>query len=191
MLPTAKSMVYPRCGVGLEGGVLFRPFNLTHFRPVVFGYAYAYLPGFWRTQGVKLTSTLQHQLGGATFGDMSVNVLPRGYDSSNNYILASRYRTHWRTTLDYAIPIYLGDISVPALGYIRQFLLTPHADFLGLGKDFLWSAGADLVADMGQILFLSTDIKLGVSFSWLGGNIYSQTEQRKPYSVSMILSFDL
>lgn len=191
MLPTAKSMVYPRCGVGLEGGVLFRPFNLTHFRPVVFGYAYAYLPGFWRTQGVKLTSTLQHQLGGATFGDMSVNVLPRGYDSSNNYFLASRYRTHWRTTLDYAIPIYLGDLSVPALGYIRQFLLTPHADFLGLGKDFLWSAGADLVADMGQLLFFSTDIKLGVSFSWLGGNIYNQTEQRKPYSVSMILSFDL
>ena len=99
--------------------------------------------------------------------------------------------TQWKVTADYAIPIFLGDLSIPVLGYIRNFVLTPHADFLGLGKDNLWSAGADLVADMGQIFFLSTDVKLGVSFSWLGGNIYEKTEQKKPYSVSLILSFDI
>ena len=47
-----------------------------------------------------------------------------------------------------------------------------------------------LVANMGELLFLSTNINLGVSFSWLGGNIYNETEQKKPYSISLILSFD-
>ena len=93
-------------------------------------------------------------------------------------------------TADYAIPIFLGDLAIPVLGYIRHFLLTPHADYTGLGKDFLWSAGADLVADMGQIFFLSLDTKLGVSFSWLGGSAYDKMNQKKPYSVSLILSFD-
>ena len=191
MLPTAKSMIYPRWGVGLEGGVSVRPWSLSHFRPVVYGYTYAYLPGLWRTQGLKLTGTIQHQMGDAPFGDLSVRVLPRGFDSASNSYLAAHYRTQWKVTADYAIPIFLGDLSIPVIGYIRKFVLTPHADFLGLGKDNLWSAGADLVADMGQVFFLSTDVNLGVSFSWLGGNIYEKTEQRKPYSVSLILSFDL
>ncbi len=191
MLPTAKSMIYPRWGVGLEGGVSVRPWSMSHFRSVVYGYTYAYLPGLWRTQGIKLTGTFQHQLGDAPFGNLSVGVLPRGFDSASNSYLAAYYRTQWKVTADYAIPIFLGDLSIPVLGYIRNFVLTPHADFLGLGKDNLWSAGADLVADMGQIFFLSTDITLGVSFSWLGGSIYEKTEQRKPYSVSLILSFDL
>lgn len=191
MLPTAKSMVYPRYGVGLEAGVNLRPWSATHFRPVLFGYTYAYLPGPWRTQGLKLTGTIQHQLGNAVFGDYSVAVLPRGFDSASHSIIASRYRTQWKATADYAIPIYLGDLSVPALGYIRYFVLTPHADFTGLGKDFLWSAGADLVADMGQIIFLNVNTKLGVSFSWLGGNVYNLMEQKKPYSVSLILSLNI
>ena len=191
MLPTAKSSTYPRWGIGLEGGVSLRPQAQPHFRPVVYGYTYAYLPGIWRTQGIKVTGTIQHQLGNALFGDISVAVLPRGFNSSANSYIANNYRTQWRVTADYAIPIYVGDLSVPALGYIRNFLLTPHGDFTGLGKkDFLWSAGADLVANMGELLFLSTNINLGVSFSWLGGNIYNETEQKKPYSVSLILSFD-
>ena len=191
MLPTAKSMIYPRWGVGLEGGVSLKPWSISHFRPVVFGYTYAYLPGLWRTQGLKLTGTIQHQLGSSPFGDLSVAVLPRGFDSATNSYLAAYYRTQWKVTADYAIPIFLGDLSIPVIGYIRKFVLTPHADFLGLGKDNLWSAGADLVADMGQLSFLSVDITLGASFSWLGGSIYEKTEQRKPYSVSLILSFDI
>ena len=191
MQPTAKSMIYPRYGIGVETGVSVRPWTLSHFRPVVFGYTYAYLPGLWRTQGLKLTGTIQRQLGRAPFGDISVAVLPRGFDSAANTFLYTNYLTQWKVTADYAIPIFLGDLSIPVLGYIRNFVLTPHADFLGLGKDNLWSAGADLVADMGQIFFLSTDVKLGVSFSWLGGNIYEKTEQKKPYSVSLILSFDI
>ena len=191
MLPAAKSMIYPRWGLGLEGGLSMRPWSISHFRPVVFGYTYAYVPGLWRTQGLKLTGTVQHQIGDAPFGDLSVAVLPRGFDSASNAHLAAYYRTQWKVTADYAIPLYFGDLSIPILGYLRKFVLTPHADFLGLGKDNLWSAGADLVADMGQIFFLSADINLGVSFSWLGGNIYEKTEQRKPYSVSLILSFNI
>ena len=191
VMPTAKSMVYPRWGVGAEAGATLRPWGFSHFRPVVFGYTYAYLPGLWRTQGLKLTGTLQHQLGDAPFGDYSIRVLPRGFDTGSHSIVSASYRTQWKVTADYAIPIFLGDLAIPVLGYIRHFLLTPHADYTGLGKDFLWSAGADLVADMGQIFFLSMDTKLGVSFSWLGGSVYDKMNQKKPYSVSLILSFDI
>lgn len=191
MLPTATSQIYPRWGVGLEAGFTLRPWNVYHFRPVAFGYTYAYLPGILRNQGLKLTGTVQHQLGQAVFGDLGVGVLPRGFDSASNSYLASYYRTQWKLTADYAIPIYLGDLAVPMVGYIRNFLLTPHADYLGLGKDCLWSVGADLVAAFGEISFLTLNIDLGVSYSYMGGNIFDKTEQTKRHSVSLILSFDI
>ncbi|MBQ9194031.1 MAG: hypothetical protein IJ152_00065 [Bacteroidales bacterium] len=191
MLPKAASQIYPRWGLGLEGGAAFRPGMSGAFKPVVYAHAYAYTPGILRTQGIMLTATVQHQLGNAPFGDYRANVLPRGFDSEVSSFLSAQYRTQWKATLDYAIPLYFGDLEIPVLGYIRKFLLTPHGDFTGLGKDFLWSAGADFTADFGQIFFLAIDTTLGVSFSYLGGNIYNETEQKKPYSVSLILSFNL
>ena len=192
MLPTVHSAIYPRYGLGLEGGWSYRPFSPNHFRPVLYGYTYAYLPGLWRTQGLKLTGIIQHQIGKAIFGDASVSVLPRGFNSNVSSYITSNYPTQWRVTADYAIPLYFGDLSVPALGYIRNFILTPHGDFMGVngGRDFLWSAGADLAANMGQVFFLSVSTTLGVSFSWLGGNLYEDVNQKKHYSVSLILSFD-
>ena len=191
MLPRAESQIYPRWGLGLEGGAAFRPGMTEAFKPVLYGHAYAYVPGILRTQGIMLTATVQHQLGHAPFGDYRANVLPRGFDSEVSSFLSAQYRTQWKASIDYAVPLYFGDLYVPVLGYIRKFVLTPHGDFTGLGKDFLWSAGADLTADLGQIFFLAVDTTLGVSFSWLGGNVYNETEQIKPYSVSLVLSFNL
>ena len=191
MLPRAHSQIYPRCGLGLEAGYSVRPVASVNFRPSVYGYAYAYLPGLWRTQGLKLTGTIQQQLGEAIFGESTVNMVPRGFSASGiSAYLASHYRMQWKATADYAIPIFVGDLCIPMIGYIRNFVLTPHADYLGLDKDNLWSAGADLVANMGELFIMSTDIRLGASFSYLGGSIYNKTEQVKPYSVSLIFSFD-
>jgi len=94
-------------------------------------------------------------------------------------------------TADYAIPIYVGEISVPGVFYIKNFLLTPHADYTGLAYGYnLWSAGADLSASLSHLLFLPFHASIGVSFSYLGGSLYPLLEMKKPYSVSLIFGVD-
>ena len=91
----------------------------------------------------------------------------------------------------YAIPIYVGDLSIPAVAYIKNFLLTPHADFTGLpGKYNLWSAGADFSASLARLFVLPFDASIGVSASYLGGTLYEHTGQDKPWAVSLIFGVD-
>ena len=158
---------------------------------MAYAYAYAYTPGLFRTQGMKLTAMLQKQLDQGIFGNQYVDILPRGFESSAGSYLASNARSQWRVTADYALPFYAGDLSIPYVGYFRRFILTPHADYLGFGTNNLWSAGADFVADMGSLFIFTMDIKLGVSFSYLGGSAYEKTGQSKPYSVSLVFNMDI
>ena len=190
MRPRAVSQIYPRAGIGLELGSSFRPGAPGLFSPVVYAYSYGYLPGITRNQGLMLTGIYQQQLQpSATFHEMVVSVLPRGFSSLAATNLAAEYPMQWRVTADYAIPICVGDINIPLLAYIQNFILTPHADYMRVDGDAdkqLWSAGADFAAHLGRVLFVALDSTVGVSFSWLGGSLYEMTGQEKPYSVSMI-----
>ena len=194
MLPRPSSAVYPRWGIGAEIGASLRPGLTDYFSPNIYGYAYGYLPGFWRTQGWRLTGMVQHQLGekALRYGELAANTLPRGYEAAAQTRVGRQFPFQWKVTADYAIPIYVGDIAVPSIFYIRNFVLTPHGDFTGLGaKEHLWSAGADFTANFKQILIFPFDISLGVSFSYVGGSWYSYTGQTKPWSVGMIFSVDI
>ena len=123
---------------------------------------------------------------------MTANTLPRGFDSAASSAVAQTFPNQWKVTADYAIPFSLGDISMSWVGYVKNFTLTPHADFTSLGGGYnLWSVGADLTASLGWLLVLPLGTSLGVSFSYLSGNWYQNTGQGKPYSVSLILDFDL
>ena len=190
MKPRASSQIYPRLGMGLEVGASLRP-GITHlFSPNIYAYAYGYLPGITRNQGLMLTVMFQRQLQPATlFHEMSVSVLPRGFSSAAGANVADDYPTQLRITADYAIPLWFGDINIPMVAYIQNFILTPHADYMRVDFDAgkqLWSAGADIAAHLSRVLFAAVDATVGVSFSWLGGSLYEITEQNKPYSVSMI-----
>lgn len=191
MMPRAVSQVYPRAGIGLEAGASLRPGGTAFFSPNIYAYAYGYLPGITRSQGLMLTGMFQRQLTpGSPFREMSVSVLPRGFAGRAGANIAEYFPTQWRITADYGIPLYFGDINIPYLAYIRNFILTPHADYMRVDSDprnQLWSAGADLAAHLGRVLFAALDTTVGVSFSWLGGGLYNITEQEKPYSVSLIL----
>ena len=191
VLSKAPSGVYPRLGVGAELGLRIRPGLSQLFPANLYAYAYGYLPGIWSTQGLKLTGMVQRQLrsGEQFFGEMAINTLPRGFQSGVSSVVAQGNPLQWKITADYAIPIYVGDLSIPGVAYITHFVLTPHADFAGLGNDNLWSAGADLTAQLAKLI-LPFDSSLGVSFSWLGGSWYANTGQEKPWSVSLILGMD-
>ena len=191
MTSRASSQTYPRWGIGMEAGTGFRPGLTQYYAPNLYGYVYGYLPGFTRAQGFKWTATAQTKLGDCHIGDLYAAVLPRGFESQASTYVGQHFAWQWRVTADYAIPIYVGEISIPAVAYIKNFLLSPHADFTGLpGKEYLWSAGADLSASLARLFVLPFDASVGVSFSYLGGSLYENTGQEKPYSVSLIFGVD-
>ena len=191
MASRAQSQTYPRWGIGLEGGIGFRPGLSRYYAPNLYGYAYGYLPGITRAQGLKWTFMGQKKLGRSDIGDVYANVVPRGYGSRASALVGQNFASQWRVTLDYGIPIYVGDISIPAVAYIKNFLLTPHADYMGVpGGHNLWSAGADISASLARLLFLPFDASIGVSVSYLGGSLYPHTGQGKPWDVSLIFGVD-
>ena len=187
MLPTAKSQIFPRWGLGIECGAAFRP-----------GMSGALARCLW----LRLRLYARHPAlaGNQAHGHRTAPDRHRALRGLPGERASERLRFGGVFLPVGPIPhaveghaglCHFGDLKVPVLGYIRKFDLTPHGDFTGMGKDFLWSAGADLTADMGQIFFLSVNTTLGVSFSYLGGNIYNETEQKRPYSVSLVLSFNI
>ena len=206
MLPTAESQVYPRWGFGAETGASFRPGLTKIYSPVWYGYLYGYLPGFTSTQGLRLSATAQYQLPtGAPFGENSVTILPRGFTSAAARTVARNSDAQVRLTADYAIPIYVGDISwFSPVAYIRNFLLIPHADLTGFPVSrndriilhSLVSAGADFTVELGNLAWVPYPFSIGVSASWLGGSYFKSlsdkdTDDHKPYYVGLLFSVDL
>ena len=135
MLPTAESQVYPRWGIGAEAGASFRPGLTSVYTPLAYGYLYGYLPGFTRTQGLRLSALAQVQLpSSAPFGENTVQIMPRGFTSAEGRAVARASAAQLRLTADYAIPLYVGDLSwFSPVAYIQNFLLIPHVDWTGFG----------------------------------------------------------
>lgn len=193
MQPRATKAIYPRWGVGLEAGYNSRPGIREYFAPNVYAYIYGYTPGFARTQGLRLTGTVQQRLSPEKprFGELAANTLPRGFESAVQSLAGQLFPFQWKVTADYAIPIYFGDICLPGLLYIQKFLASPHFDFSGLGgAENLWSAGVDLTANFRQIILLTKPTTLGVSVNYMGGSWYAASGQEDPWSVNLILSID-
>ena len=207
MLPTPESRVYPRWGIGAEAGASFRPGLSKIYSPVTYGYLYGYIPGLTSVQGLKLTALAQYQLpSGAPFGENSVTIQPRGFTAAEGRSVARASAAQLRLTADYALPVYVGDISCfSPVAYISHFLLIPHVDWTGFGlprngkgkatSSSLISAGADLTVELGNLTWVPYPCSLGISASWLGGPYFktlaeSAEDGRKPYYVGLVYSID-
>lgn len=191
-LPRAENQVYPRLGIGAELGGSIRPALDGIFTPGAYAYLYGYLPGLWRTQGLRLSAMVQQQFlpaGQPYFGEAGANLLPRGFDDSALQAVVQASPMQWKVTADYAIPIYVGDWYIPGIAHIRNFVLTPHGDYTGLSAGNLWSAGADFTAELTKFI-LPFDTSLGVSFNYLGGTFYANTGQERPWSVGLVFGMD-
>lgn len=192
MLPSTHSRVYPRLGIGGEIGVHSRLGLENVFAPDIYGYVYGYLPGLYQTHGLRLSALCQQQLRTADtiFGEMSADVLPRGFDSSVGAVVAIENPWQVKLSADYALPFTIGgDLSLMPALYIRNFVLTPNADFTLLPKGNLWSVGADLTAELGFIV-IALDASLGVTFSYNGGTWFGQSGQKDPFFVGPVFSMD-
>ena len=205
MQPAAESQVYPRLGIGAEIGGSFRPGLTGFYSPACYGYLYGYLPGLTRTQGLRLSAIGTQQLcPGAPFGEYGVSVIPRGFTATDGTAIGQNAARALRLTADYAIPLYFGDISwFSPVAYITHFLLIPHVDWTTFGgsrngkgapvNSSLLSAGADFTVELANFLWVPFPCSVGVSATWTGGPYYSTlaTEDRKPWSVEMVFSFDI
>lgn len=175
----ANSQVYPRWGIGVEAGVTSSIESYKVFSPMGYAYTYGYLPGILRTQGVKLTAIWQTKLRDKSpFSQQIVSILPRGL--SNNATLGSYLSLYnsnlLKVTADYAIPIYIGDVTIGgSLLAIKRLVAYPHFDYMFITpKTGLWSAGLDLTADLHAIATIEWPCSVGLTFSWNGGNINSE-----------------
>ena len=192
---TPASLSYPKWGIGAEAGWHGR-LNLTdRFSPSAYGYLYGYVPGLVAQHGLRLTATAQRQFGPAGItGENSLSVRPRGFSVEGLGALLGRYaRQQLRLTADYAIPVFVGDISCfSPLLYIRNFELRPHLDWAAFslaeipsrlpeGKAFLegglMSAGTEIHALLAHFLWFPFDSRIGVRFGWNGGPSYGLVRQ--------------
>ena len=202
---TADSQVYPRLGIGAELGGSFRPGLTGIYSPACYGYLYGYLPGFTRTQGLRLSAIGAQQIhSGAPFGEYGVSVIPRGFTAADGTAIGRNAARALRLTADYAIPLYFGDISwFSPVAYITHFLLIPHVDWTTFGgarngkgtpvNSSLLSAGADFTVELANFLWVPFPCSVGVSATWTGGPYYNTlaTDDRSPWSVEMVFSFDI
>ena len=178
MMSTANSQVYPRWGIGAEIGAVTRLDAYNIFSPMGYAYTYGYIPGFTKTQGFKFTAMWQRKLRDESpFSQQTVNILPRGL--SSNGTLGSQLTLYnknlVKVTADYAIPIYIGDVTIGGNWLVIKRLVTyPHFDYTFVGKEGLWSAGIDLTADLNAILTLEWPCSVGATFSWNGGNAWER-----------------
>ena len=177
MMSIANSQVYPRWGIGAEIGGHSSLESYNTFSPMGYAYAYGYVPGFMKTHGLKLTGMWQQKLRDSSpFSQQIVGILPRGLSGSPNLgSNLSLYNSSLvKVTADYAIPIYIGDVTIGGNWLaIKRLVTYPHFDYTFIGNKGLWSAGLDLTADLHAIITLEWSCSFGLTFSWNGGSAWS------------------
>lgn len=198
MQPTPRSCIYPRLGIGLEGGYSGR-FGVTDIlSPDIYGYAYGYLPGFVQTHGIRLTAIVQKQLGDAPFRESYAAVTPRGFVSASQF--SNRFPLQSKFTLDYALPFGSVDWTFlcPA-AYLRNFEAIAHTDWSLFGGNgstaCLGSVGVDLCAHLGNFFFLPYDTRIGLSMNYCLGPSYGSAaasgSEGKRLNIGFLFNIDI
>ena len=172
MLPVPNSAVYPRWGIGAEIGMYRGIESSAYISPVGYAYLYGYIPGLLKTHGIKLSLSHQTKLNQAPFGQGVMNILPRGLNNNAALLnwLTVMTNKMTKTTVDYAFPIYIGDLAIGGNFFsIKRLVVNPHFDYTYVGGTSLFSVGGELILDMHSILTLEWPCSIGVTCSYNGG----------------------
>lgn len=182
ILSTPKSSIFPRSGFGISmygGAPLGQGENFGNHL-YIGGYIYA--PGFTSIQGAKFSLAYQRQ-----FTDNKVYysnfyaTMPRGITdvvTRERYIMGS---------VDYAIPVYLGDISISWVAYLQRMKIIPFADYAFNSNEKnsynrLYSVGTDLMFD---IFFFRLDAPVSI------GMRYARNNGEKPNYFGLLFNISI
>ncbi len=173
------SEIYPDFGGGLEAGVSHYAGNTKYLSPVTYLYAYGYLPGITREQGLNLSIIWQHSLKKSYLTTSAVNTLPRGLSSNSvlkNYVASHRHSA--KLSANYAIPVYVGDFHISSIFYGKRAIITPHFDYTFMGKtEGLFSAGLTACIEFGCFLWIGTPVTIGVTYSYNDGKSFDMLKE--------------
>lgn len=176
--PAAASQEYPSLGIGAEIGYSARPGLQKFFTPSVYGKIYGYLPGILPQQGLRLSTTFQHQFGneGKTIlPEYQLNLYPRGYSSAAGSLIQRNYDTAAKFIAEYAIPFELGHCSfLGPIAYVHHYTLSPHVDYVTVsGGENLYSIGATFAIALSNFLWAPFDGSIGINVDYNGGSLFN------------------
>lgn len=136
---------------------------------------YGYMPGFAPKQGIKLQIAAQKQnVDGKNYFMGNMVDMPRGYSDeiySENYCMLSA---------DYALPVYMGDILIWKLAYVKRMQILPFVDYAmcrkvnfgngELANPKLYSYGAAVMFDFSPFT-IGAEVSFGVRYSRTGSDM--------------------
>lgn len=192
MLTTPSSCLYPRWGIGAEAGFSGRFASEALISPNWYVYAYGYVPGFWRSHGVKLSARYTDVVREGCFTEVYASATPRGYSGNMNL---SAFPRQSLFTADYVFPFAPLDFSgFCPVTYIRNLEGGVHCDlglYNGLSSENLVSVGCSLKVRLENLLWLPYTTRIGVTYSYNCGSAYSLTNMKSPHAVSLVFSVAL
>lgn len=123
-LPVPKAGVFPRLGIGGVVMAGFTPDGGENFGNIYSGRIYGYVPGIGFNHSVRLSAGYQFQdVGNHKYWLDNLLALPRGYTKDI-------YGKHYiKACVDYAVPIYLGDVSWGGFAYFKRLDIVPFFDY--------------------------------------------------------------
>ncbi len=169
----AEAAVFPRWGIGGRVAASVSPDGKKNFGSEYSAYVYGYVPGITFNQGLRLSASFQRQnAGGKKYW------LDNHIDGPRGFTEEMFGRNMIRATADYAVPIYLGDVSVGPIAYLKQLQLIPFVDyakvdFFRIGEtkgsfhyqwEDRWSFGADVMLK-GHFLRIGFPMYIGVRYA--------------------------
>lgn len=163
MRPIPHSGIYPKWGISLS---LFGASAISrgeYFGDLAYIYGYLYTPGVTKSQGLRVAASYQRQfIDGKSFYLNGYASLPRGFSGSPSM-------KYGKLSFDYAIPVYLGDISLGWLAYLQRAQLIPFADMAfdidnKNQKKELLSIGCDILFDT-YFLRIAAPVSIGMRYA--------------------------
>lgn len=183
MRASAKSLEYPRLGIGGEAGFKTRISLSDVYSSSLYFHLYGYLPGLYKTHGLKLSALYQQLfVDKGVFPENHVLVKPRGFSSFQvSSFLSGVSSSHLKLSADYPMPFSLGDISfLSPVTYITHFVFSPYVDYTMFSIDNkfmaggLMTIGANFVAKASNFLWMPFDLEFGVAVGWNTGSAYDR-----------------
>lgn len=169
----ATSRLTPRMGFGIQLSGQTRLGTEAVHKNVGALRAYTYFPGFGKDDGFKLSYFRQYQPQGEMFFSPDYNMVrrPFGYD---NLILMDYHRL----LLEYALPLYAGDVNGGFFFYLKRVILIPFVDaardlkspvfegsqITGFGPKNFLSYGTRLMLNT-YLFRIGTEFKIGIQYS--------------------------
>lgn len=183
-LPIPTSAIYPRWGFGFSLNGSSVPKMDEFFGNLLYSYVYLYSPGITRQQGLKITGTYQKQfLDNNIYYLSSYASLPRGYQ------MDTPTADFVKVTADYAIPIYLGDVNLGSIIYLKRLQLIPFGDYAwdrndkGTASQY-YSFGSDVLLDCYLFRF-NIPISVGLRYARTGAQQGNRNYFNMLFSISI------